>query len=355
MGKRIIILDEIVKDLSEMTNTSSVLSESFIKSLFTEIAGQLADKGESEIPGLGRFFIEEGNVKFVADKDIESSLNVAFESFEPVVLDDDFNFEEESEVPESIEQDASEDKEPGENTADVTLEEAAEEVLPVVDSVATDDDTLAVEAEPKFQEVEQASETDVVTDEENVNIEEPIEETQNLEDTNVDDIYDTEEPVKTRFFKKEFWWGVLAGLCVSFIVSIGLNYFAKDTIAEDSSQLAVEDCSSVAMDTIGASVDTLAIENAEKIEPSDTIVYKDQYFKVTSAAYLSNVSRKYYDHYAFWIYIYLENKDVIKDPDNIPIGLTLRIPDPKRYGIDKDDPRSVKRAQIKALEYSKEN
>lgn len=350
MGKRIIILDEIVKDLSEITNTSSVLSESFIKSLFTEIAGQLADQGQAEIPGLGRFFIEDGNVGFIADKDIESSLNVAFESFEPVVLDDDFNFDEEPEVSQSIEQNMAEDMK--KDAAGDTLDGVDEDLPPAVDAVVSKDVTPVEDAESESQEAEVTLETEV---EENVVPEEHAEETQEFEDTNVDDIYDTEEPVKTRFFKKEFWWGVLAGLCVSFIVSIGLNYFVKDTIAEDSTQLAVEDCSSVAMDTIGASVDTLTIENAGKVELSDTVVYKDQYFKVTSAAYLSNVSRKYYGHYAFWIYIYLENKDVIKDPDNIPTGLTLRIPDPKRYGIDKDDSYSVKRAQIKALEYSKGN
>ena len=56
-------------------------------------------------------------------------------------------------------------------------------------------------------------------------------------------------------------------------------------------------------------------------------------FKVTSTAYLSNVSRKFYGHYAFWVYIYIENKSVIANPDNLPIGVVLNIPDPQKYDI----------------------
>ena len=76
----------------------------------------------------------------------------------------------------------------------------------------------------------------------------------------------------------------------------------------------------------------------------------EQTFKVTNTAYLSNISRKFYGHYAFWVYIYLDNKDIITDPDNLPVGAELRIPAPEKYGIDKNNPESIKRAEIKALE-----
>ncbi len=82
-------------------------------------------------------------------------------------------------------------------------------------------------------------------------------------------------------------------------------------------------------------------------------VGKEQTFTVTNTAYLSNISRKFYGHYAFWVYIYLENKDIISDPDNLPVGATLKIPAPEKYGIDKNSPESIKRAEIKALELKK--
>lgn len=47
----------------------------------------------------------------------------------------------------------------------------------------------------------------------------------------------------------------------------------------------------------------------------------------------------------FWVYIYLENKSRIKNPNRIPAGTELRIPDASRYGINADDLQSVMRAK----------
>ena len=41
------------------------------------------------------------------------------------------------------------------------------------------------------------------------------------------------------------------------------------------------------------------------IDRDDTI--DSIYYKVEKTSYLSNISRKYYGHYAFWVYIYMEN------------------------------------------------
>ena len=71
---------------------------------------------------------------------------------------------------------------------------------------------------------------------------------------------------------------------------------------------------------------------------------------VEKTSYLSNISRKYYGHYAFWIYIYIENKDKIEDPDNLPVGIVLVIPSPEKYGIDKNDEGSIHKAEKLAVE-----
>ena len=47
----------------------------------------------------------------------------------------------------------------------------------------------------------------------------------------------------------------------------------------------------------------------------------------------------------FWVYIYLENKHIISDPNRVPAGISLRIPDIQIYGIDSADPASVSRAK----------
>jgi len=38
------------------------------------------------------------------------------------------------------------------------------------------------------------------------------------------------------------------------------------------------------------------------------------------------LSRKYYGPNALYVYIVEYNKDIIKDPDNVPVGTKLRIP-----------------------------
>lgn len=47
----------------------------------------------------------------------------------------------------------------------------------------------------------------------------------------------------------------------------------------------------------------------------------------------------------FWVYIYLENKNNISNPNIVPIGTELIIPDPTRYNINASDPQSVAKAK----------
>jgi hypothetical protein len=49
----------------------------------------------------------------------------------------------------------------------------------------------------------------------------------------------------------------------------------------------------------------------------------------------------------FWIYIYLENQNKIKNPNIVPVGLELFVPDASEYGINAADPQSI--AKAKAL------
>ena len=64
----------------------------------------------------------------------------------------------------------------------------------------------------------------------------------------------------------------------------------------------------------------------------------------------------------FWIYIYQENRDVISklrgekgttavvisNPNRVPFGLELNIPDTDKYFIDCDNPNSVAKAKLEA-------
>lgn len=47
----------------------------------------------------------------------------------------------------------------------------------------------------------------------------------------------------------------------------------------------------------------------------------------------------------FWVYIYLENKDVIPNPHRVPSGIELRLPDKRACSIDATDIQSISKAR----------
>lgn len=57
------------------------------------------------------------------------------------------------------------------------------------------------------------------------------------------------------------------------------------------------------------------------------------------------LAEKLFGNREFWIYIYLENSESIADPNRVPAGIQLTLPDPVHYRIDPADPASVNRAK----------
>jgi hypothetical protein len=60
------------------------------------------------------------------------------------------------------------------------------------------------------------------------------------------------------------------------------------------------------------------------------------------------MARRHYGDSRFWVYIYLENKSKIKDPDNLEAGTVLVIPPAEKYGIDATNRESLKKADQEA-------
>lgn len=57
------------------------------------------------------------------------------------------------------------------------------------------------------------------------------------------------------------------------------------------------------------------------------------------------ISLKHYGHKSFWPYIYEENKNVIKNPNSVPVGTKLIIPSPAKYDIDAKNKESIEKAK----------
>ncbi len=60
---------------------------------------------------------------------------------------------------------------------------------------------------------------------------------------------------------------------------------------------------------------------------------------------LALLAEQYYGNKVFWVYIYEANKDVIKNPNILPIGGVINIPERSRYSINAKDSISLEKAR----------
>lgn len=357
MSNRVLVLQDIVKALSHETDTSEALCQSFVKELFAIVAEQLMEGESVTLKGVGRFDVDGGEVRFVADPDTAAAINSAFDCFEAIELADDFDGDEpvaEDETPDAAEEAAATTVDETAGTEDVADENPADGAEPEEKGSQTDG-LEESEADSEEEKGEDTAETDA--DDETVTEETAEEETEETaeeeaEET-VEEEYDDEPQPKRGGCC--FAWGFLAGFVTAAVVAAVAWFCMFGVVKKPSSQPAViaDDTAKVAV----ANSDSTAAEEKPQEQPEEKTAEPEkeskkaeQTFKVTNTAYLSNISRKFYGHYAFWVYIYLDNKDIITDPDNLPVGAELRIPAPEKYGIDKNNPESIRRAEIKALE-----
>lgn len=357
MSNRVLVLQDIVKALSYETDTSEALCQSFVKELFAIVAERLMDGESVTLKGVGRFDVSGGEVRFVADPDTAAAINSAFDCFEAIELADDFDGDEpvaEDVTPDAAEEEAATTADETAGTEDVADESPADGAEPEEKESQTDglEESEADSEEEKEECTAEADADDETVTEETA--EEETEETAEEEaEETVEEEYDDEPQPKRGGCR--FAWGFLAGFVTAAVVAAVAWFCLFGVVKKPSSQPAViaDDTAKVAA---ADSDSTAAVEKPQEqseektAEPEKESKKAEQTFKVTNTAYLSNISRKFYGHYAFWVYIYLDNKDIITDPDNLPVGAELRIPAPEKYGIDKNNPESIRRAEIKALE-----
>ena len=62
---------------------------------------------------------------------------------------------------------------------------------------------------------------------------------------------------------------------------------------------------------------------------------------------LAKMAKKHYGEKSFWVYIFEENRDKLKSPDDLKQGMKLVIPPASKYGIDAKTPASVNAAKEK--------
>lgn len=401
MENKMMIFPELVAALSNATGTSESLCEVFLKELIAAVGNRLKSGESVELKGIGLFAVESGKISFTADAEVASTVNAAFECFEPIELADGYpdndeapsNEVEESEsrpeetpalppIPHTDDDDDDElpppipeefltesaqsgddaPQQPENTSADAKPELKQPPTLPsgviappLPDIPSTEDEQVASEEDADNQTLQEDESTSGEETEQG-KAEEVGEEYEPQEGDNETEYYDEDDEEPRQGKAKTFVSGLLCGIVLMVAVAAiayWLGYLNVPTYNSVSQSVLTDTVKTVSAVTAADSTalsDSATKDTDNQAANGQKKQTEEQYFTVTETAYLSNISRKYYGHYAFWVYIYIENKDIIKDPDNLPVGAKLRIPAPEKYGIDKNDAESIHRAELKALE-----
>ena len=160
-------------------------------------------------------------------------------------------------------------------------------------------------------------------------------------------------------YRKGLWTGILVATTI-FAATMILLYlyftrYSEYAMKDEPRQVVAIDTvhdTLIVVDTVATEQDTLAVDTnvlVDAVLPTQT-VYATQVDTIRSGVFLTNISLRHYGHKAFWVYIYEENKDIISNPDLIPIGTVVTIPPAEKYGINPSDTVAVNKALAIARE-----
>ena len=371
MANEVVVFADLVALLAKSTGTTEALCDSFLRELLALGVEKLTSGNDFLVKGLGTFRQIGGDVVFEIDNSFADELNSAFDCFEPIELDDDFD----EELFGEAEQETAQPTEP----VQPTTEELEDELPPLpADEPETD------EAQPEESQPEDISIDEPQVDEPDV-LPPPIPEEDRLQPSEVS-VAETEEPSTDETIKdadsdantatsdndaeygydddssssKPRWqlfvYGIVCGIVVAVIAYFALAYFGILPTTQEQNVVVDTQIPSVADDTVVIdtiypikphAVDTVSAQDADEakvVETEKEPEAKPVTCKVKASTTLCDLARRYYGDYHFWIYIYQENREKIKDPNNLQSGIVLVIPPAEKYGIDANNQASIDKA-----------
>lgn len=311
-------IEDLVAKLVAKHDMLQADAEAFVCSFFALIEEGLKRDKYVRIKGFGTFKLidtdlGEGKMVFIPDASVRDAVNKPFAHFQPVELKDG-----------------------------VTFSDIEEEQLPMSGDI--NEDLL----------VEQKEETDNTTNDDIKNEDHTFDHQQNLQLEIKEN--NKKSPVRWCIIALILFagivigcgimWGVFsqkmksvagmehkdaADLAISDTVSIDTISLAAsivdDTIVKNEQQ---DDTIAITKRTVDSIIDSTTDDEREIKYLSDEVVYKIngtiEVYTITKGSTLSKVAYRYYKNRKLWPYIVMHNKDIIQDPNNVPIGTVLRIP-----------------------------
>ena len=403
---------ELVDAVAAATECPKRVSELFLKELFTVISEALRNGESVRVRGLGLFKLtnvearksvnvntgeemeipSHRKVSFVPEKALANAINAPFVGFETVVLDDDLS-EEDIQLMASVDDfDTEEQVVPPVFSPEKTrtvVEEPTEQpmpeptVQPVVEPVVepteqqepiTEKQELTTDTEDMKEPLKTAEDTDV-----QYNIITPESKPTEVEDYNIPEDDDEEfiterKPINSEKGNDGFMRGFIWGAVTMFVfyLIVGGGYFmyqhiqnqeiidtarGTDSIDAEATPEDVYEAPAVpTADEAPATEPQKPEAEAEKpaAEPEKPAAQpkaaEPVYDTVTERQFLTKIAAKHYGNADFWVYIYEENRSIIKNPNTIAPGTKVVIPPASKYGIDKNNPESLRAARKKIQE-----
>lgn len=400
MNSRLTIQD-LAALLAERTGKDKNSAEQFLREFIAVVSqGVFTDK-IAKIKGLGSFkvmlvekresihvntgerFLIPAHYKFsfLPDKELRELVNKPFSFFETTELDENIEF---TDLDISAE---TEEKE--------TEDESVEELIPetireeVVEATSQPEEQPEPEVEPVLEEIvaqpeEQAElEPEVEAEKEKMVPEPEIPAEQPEEELEVDEkqppasdtFPDTDYQFEDEYSSSSPWVKrlVVAGILVLVAAGSTFLYLHRSFFLGPEKPSVLTGMSLPDMDTapLGAISEEDTLQIAESEANVDTAEEVKEYVpadepakpevtekkpevlakvKIEPGSRLTLISLEYYGSKIFWVYLYEYNRAVIKDPNNVPVGTEILVPDPSVYGIDRYSRASVDKAAARQTE-----
>lgn len=363
-------LHDISKLLISKTGLSDTDVSLFLKELFTLIVERLLYEDSVEIDSLGVFSINNLKTEhektyyylnFIPSSELIDSINKPFLNFEITKLNEGVDLGEVRVV-------VKDEEISGIDTSEESILYIAEyrsEHLVEADSIdVLDEDNLSITDQGEkvvSLNIEQTpssiSELDVIEDQnkdEEINIEDSDQEVHVTPISMSSKVF--REPIKTT---KRSSMVLVSILGIALIVTASAFFlwkrenkeFSKVTVIENMDSTVADMHLSEVLDTIEnvmiAHIDTIETTSdtiQEVFKPKVNASVKPEVVTLTMGKTLRLIALEKYGHREFWVYIYIENKSKIANPNSVPVGVKLTIPPREKYGINANNSSSIAKA-----------
>ncbi|MBP1637625.1 MAG: histone family protein DNA-binding protein [Bacteroidetes bacterium] len=174
----------------------------------------------------------------------------------------------------------------------------------------------------------------------------------NVENNNLEDVK-----------KRPVWIYILLFVTLLGLAAFAVRYFYPDVFnvfKSKTTQIAPEQKKVSNINPVEpTTADSLNNQTAKKdtiVNIFDTPRVYSEYIAtevMRKGSMLSFFAKKYLGHPYFWVYIYEANKDIIQDPNNVPLGAQIKIPKMDNRLIDVQNPECINHALKLSQEYLK--